>query len=108
MWDKIVTHCSCFGHGKIPPLRLSYPTRLRLVGYERRRGGIFPYPKHGQRVTDNIPRVDVPIDVKGRLITNHNIHVPHEVLSPRPTNQLQKLRRRMRSAGKSACLIWIR
>ena len=45
--------------GKDPLCRLyMYSIRLRLVGYERRRGGIFPYPKHGQRVTDCIPRVN--------------------------------------------------
>ena len=46
-----VTRCPCFGYGKIPPLRRSYPTRRSRVGYERWRGGIFPCPKHEQWVT---------------------------------------------------------
>ena len=52
---------------------------VRLVGYERRRGGIFPHPKHGQRVTDNIPCVGVIY----MYIYKCNVHVlilpPHDI-----------------------------
>ena len=45
-----VTRCPCFGYGKIPPLRRSYPTRRSRVGYERRRGGIFLQTYHSQSI----------------------------------------------------------